>query len=67
MPGSISAVLTQGGQSVRQGEALLVIEAMKMQAQIAAPRDRVVKAVLVRPGEQVDANAKISRGDPEFP
>jgi pyruvate carboxylase len=55
MPGSISAVLTQEGQHVKQGEALLVIEAMKMQAQIAAPRDGVVQAVLVRPGEQVDA------------
>ena len=55
MPGSISAVLTQEGQQVKQGEALLVIEAMKMQAQIAAPCEGVVKAILVRPGEQVDA------------
>jgi pyruvate carboxylase len=55
MPGSISAILAREDQAVKQGEPLLSIEAMKMEAQIAAPRDGVVKAILVRPGEQVDA------------
>jgi len=55
MPGSISAILVREDQKVSQGEALLAIEAMKMEAQISAPRDGVVKAIHVRPGEQVDA------------
>ncbi len=55
MPGSISAILVREDQAVKQGEPLLSIEAMKMEAQISAPRDGVVKSILVRPGEQVDA------------
>ena len=55
MPGSIAAILAREDQVVKQGEPLLSIEAMKMEAQISAPRDGVVKSILVRPGEQVDA------------
>ena len=55
MPGSISAILARENQEVAQGEPLLAIEAMKMEAQITAPRAGVVKTILVRPGEQVDA------------
>ena len=55
MPGSISAILAREDQAVKQGEPLLSIEAMKMEAQLSAPRDGVIKTILVRPGEQVDA------------
>ena len=55
MPGSISAILVREDQTVVQGEPLLGIEAMKMEAQITAPSAGVVKAIYVRPGEQVDA------------
>ncbi len=55
MPGSIAAILVREDQAVKQGEPLLSIEAMKMVAQISAPRDGIVKTILVRPGEQVDA------------
>jgi pyruvate carboxylase len=55
MPGSIAAVLVREDLVVRQGEPLLAIEAMKMEAQLAAPHDGIVKSILVRPGEQVEA------------
>jgi pyruvate carboxylase len=55
MPGSISAILVREDQTVTQGEPLLAIEAMKMEAQITAPRDGTVKTILVRIGEQLDA------------
>jgi pyruvate carboxylase len=55
MPGSISAILVREDQTVAQGEPLLAIEAMKMEAQITAPRDATVKSILVRVGEQLDA------------
>ncbi len=55
MPGSISAILVREDQTVSQGEPLLAIEAMKMEAQITAPRDGTVKTILVRIGEQLDA------------
>jgi pyruvate carboxylase len=55
MPGSIAAILVREDQVVVQGEPLLAIEAMKMEAQLTAPRDGTIKTILVRPGEQVDA------------
>jgi pyruvate carboxylase len=55
MPGSISAVLVGEGQAVVQGEPLLAIEAMKMEAQLTAPRDGTVKTIFVHAGEQIDA------------
>jgi len=55
MPGTISVVMVREGQTVAQGEALLGIEAMKMEAQLAAPRDGTVKSILVSAGVQIDA------------
>ena len=55
MPGSIAAILVREDQTVMQGDPLLAIEAMKMEAQLTAPRDGTIKTILVRPGEQVDA------------
>jgi pyruvate carboxylase len=55
MPGTISVVMVREGQAVTQGEPLLGIEAMKMEAQLTAPRDGTVKSILVHAGEQIDA------------
>ncbi|MCF3948535.1 pyruvate carboxylase [Acidiphilium sp. AL] len=55
MPGTIATILVREGQNIAQGEALIAIEAMKMQTRIAAPRDGTVKALHVKPGEAVDA------------
>ncbi len=55
MPGSVATIQVKEGQAVKQGEALLAIEAMKIQSQLSAPCDGVVKSILVRPGDQVDA------------
>ncbi|MFN8684078.1 biotin/lipoyl-containing protein, partial [Paracoccus sp. P2] len=43
------------GQKVNPGDLLLTIEAMKMETAIHADRAGVVKALHVRPGEQIDA------------
>jgi pyruvate carboxylase len=55
MPGAIAAVPVQAGARVRSGDLLVTIEAMKMETGLHAERDAVVKAVHVRPGDQVDA------------
>jgi pyruvate carboxylase len=55
MPGSIAAILVREGQKVGQGEALMTIEAMKMQTQIAAPAAGSVKMFHVKPGDAVEA------------
>ena len=55
MPGVISAVLVQTGQSIAAGDLLCTIEAMKMETGISAERDGVIKSVYVNSGAQVDA------------
>ena len=55
MPGTIVNVMVSAGQSVKSGDVLLVLEAMKMENEIMAPRDGVVAGVHVTKGESVDS------------
>jgi pyruvate carboxylase len=55
MPGVVASVGAVAGQSVKEGDLLLTIEAMKMETGIHADRDAVVKAVHVSAGGQIDA------------
>jgi biotin carboxyl carrier protein len=53
MPGRITSVLVNEGESVKEGVPLLILEAMKMQNEITSPTDGKVKSVFVREGESV--------------
>ena len=53
MPGKVVAFMTKAGDSVKRGQALAVMEAMKMEHTITAPRDGVVKELLYAVGDQV--------------
>ena len=53
MPGKVVAFLVEPGQSVRRGQALAVMEAMKMEHTLNAPSDGVVKGLRFAAGEQV--------------
>jgi pyruvate carboxylase len=55
MPGVVASVVVSAGQTVKEGDMLLTIEAMKMETGIHAERDATVKAVHVQPGGQIDA------------
>jgi pyruvate carboxylase len=55
MPGTIATVNVSAGQEAARGDILVTIEAMKMEASVRAERDGVVKEVVARPGQQVDA------------
>ena len=55
MPGKIVAVLVEAGATVTRGQGLLVIEAMKMENEVTAPRDGTVQEIRVRPGQAVEA------------
>jgi biotin carboxyl carrier protein len=54
IPGRIVSVAVAPGDSVSEGQALLVVEAMKMQNEIRAPRDGTVERIAVGPGATVD-------------
>ncbi|KEJ89338.1 pyruvate carboxylase [Sulfitobacter donghicola] len=55
MPGVVASVGAIVGQTVKEGDLLLTIEAMKMETGLHAERDAVVKAVHVSAGGQIDA------------
>jgi geranyl-CoA carboxylase alpha subunit len=55
MPGQIVAVLVAEGESVRTGDPLLVLAAMKMEHTVRAPRDGVVAGIRVARGDQAAA------------
>lgn len=57
MPGKVIAVRVVAGQDVAKGQELLVIEAMKMENALRAPRAGRVNAVLAKVGEMVGPGA----------
>ena len=57
MPGNILKVNVSVGQTVKEGEVLVVLEAMKMENEIMAPCSGVVTAVPVSKGSTVDTGA----------
>jgi len=59
MPGKIVAVLVAKAQEVKKGDALLIMEAMKMEHTISAPHDGVIDDVLYAVGDQVTEGAQL--------
>ena len=57
MPGNILKVVVTAGQAVKEGDLLLVLEAMKMENEIFAPCNGTVAQVLVSKGSTVDTGA----------
>ena len=57
MPGTILKVNVQNGQAVKEGDVLVVLEAMKMENEILAPKNGTVTQVLVSKGSTVDTGA----------
>jgi biotin carboxyl carrier protein len=55
MPGKVVRVHVEAGASVEKGVGVVVVEAMKMQNEMKAPRAGVVVAVNVKPGDTVNA------------
>ena len=53
MPATVVKILVAAGQTVKHGDTLLVLEAMKMELPIRAPADAVIQAVNCREGELV--------------
>lgn len=53
MPGTILRVNKAAGDAVKAGEAVVVLEAMKMENDISSPKDGVIKAIAVNKGDTV--------------
>jgi 3-methylcrotonyl-CoA carboxylase alpha subunit len=59
MPGKVVSFQVKAGDTVSRGQALAVMEAMKMEHTIAAPADGVVAEILYAPGDQVLEGAEL--------
>lgn len=55
MPGKIVRVLVERGAEVKAGDSIIVVEAMKMQNEMKAPRDGIVTEIHAASGETVNA------------
>jgi len=64
MPGTVVAVHVAAGAQVRRGEALLVMESMKLETSIAAPRDGVIKTLHVELGRSFERGALLVTLEP---
>ncbi|MCW5853300.1 MAG: acetyl-CoA carboxylase biotin carboxyl carrier protein subunit [Anaerolineae bacterium] len=54
MPGLVVAVRVEPGQTIEQGQGLVILEAMKMENELRAPRAGMVKSIRCRPGQAVN-------------
>jgi propionyl-CoA carboxylase alpha chain len=59
MPGLVLTIAVAEGQAVKVGEALAVVEAMKMENVLRAERDGTVKTISVKPGDSLTVDAVI--------
>jgi propionyl-CoA carboxylase alpha chain len=59
MPGLVVSINVAAGQKVRAGEALAVVEAMKMENVLRAERDGTVKEMKAKPGDVLAVDAAI--------
>lgn len=64
MPGSIVSVHVAAGDTVKRGQALLLMESMKMETTLSAPRDGVVAAVQFEKGQTFDRDALLLSLEP---
>ena len=59
LPGTVLEIKVQNGQSVKSGDVLAVVEAMKMENEIMAPRDGVVSSVATSKGAAVESGTPL--------
>ena len=64
MPGKVVRILVEEGKPVEKGQTVAIVEAMKMENEIHAPIDGIVKQIFAKPGDQVNPDEAILRIEP---
>ncbi len=59
IPGKIMEVMVKAGEEVKKGQELFILEAMKMENRVFAPRDTKIKEVLVKQGDIISIGTKL--------
>lgn len=60
-PAKVVKIFASRGSKIKEGETLMVVEAMKMEAQIKSPRNCAVLEIFVKEGDMVFRGAKVAR------
>ena len=56
MPGMVLKVMVESGQKIQEGDALIILEAMKMENILKSPADVIVKKIITKKGNAVEKN-----------
>jgi biotin carboxyl carrier protein len=56
MPGQVVKILVKEGQEVKGGETVIIVSAMKMESEYKVVKDRVIREVLVKEGDNIDGD-----------
>jgi len=59
MPGKIVKIFVKPGQEIKEGDPILIMEAMKMENEMRASADVKIKEILVKEGENVESGAEL--------
>lgn len=60
MPGKIVSLKASVGQTVKKGDVILILEAMKMENEIVAPQNGTVASINVTPGQMIEAGTLLA-------
>lgn len=58
-PAQVLSIKKNLGDNVREGEVLLILEAMKMEIEISSPRDGIIDEILVEEGKRVESGDRL--------
>ncbi len=61
MPGKVIKILKKDGDDVKEGEGIIVIEAMKMENELRSPKAGKVREIKVKEGDAVEAGARLAQ------
>jgi biotin carboxyl carrier protein len=59
MPGKVVKILVKAGEAVKEGQGLVVVEAMKMENELKSPKDGTVNEIAAVEGSAVEGGAKL--------
>lgn len=59
MPGTVLDIKVKAGEAVKEGQVILILEAMKMENEIVAPKDGTIAAIHITKGASVDSGTAL--------
>ena len=61
LPGAVHKILVSAGDHVKKGQAIIVLEAMKMEIEVKAPKDGIIGSIEVSKGQSVANNQVVAK------